>query len=89
MSFLGGGSLVRSGHAAHNLAVLRDLALRHRDTTLDVGIEAKHLACAWDDIFYRVLAAEMQLPWALACDWRKPRIIRALFHCVTLGQTPL
>lgn len=41
---------MRRGHAAQNLAVLRQLALTllRRETTAKVGIKAKRLMCGWN-----------------------------------------
>jgi len=52
-------SRVRSGHAAHNLAVLRHMALNllRRERTATVGVKAKRLTCGWDEAYLlKVLA---------------------------------
>jgi len=51
---------VRVGHAAHNLAVLRHIALTllRRERTARIGIKAKRLKAGWDHRYLRrVLAA--------------------------------
>ena len=52
-------SRVRTGHAAQNLAVLRQLALTllRRETTAKVGIKAKRLMCGWDTNYLRTVLA--------------------------------
>ena len=44
-------SRVRTGHGAHNLAILRHVALNllHRERTAKVGIKAKRLLAGWDE----------------------------------------
>ena len=59
MAFREDESRVRTGHAAQNLAVLRQLALTllRRETTAKVGIKAKRLMCGWDETYLlKVLA---------------------------------
>ena len=44
------GSRIRTGHAAHNMAILKSIAhnLLRQDTSLKVGIANKRLAAAWN-----------------------------------------
>jgi len=46
-------SLVRTGHAAENFAMLRHIALNllRQDHTVKVGIKAKRLKAGWDEAF--------------------------------------
>jgi len=51
---------VRAGHAAHNLAVLRHIALTllRQERTARIGVKAKRLKAGWDHRYLlKVLAA--------------------------------
>lgn len=50
---------MRVGHAAHNLALVRRMALNllKQDTTKQIGVKAKRKACGWDNAYLiRVLS---------------------------------
>jgi predicted transposase YbfD/YdcC len=53
-------SRVRTGYAAHNLAVLRRLALSllRREQTAKVGVKAKRLKAGWDETYLRRVLAQ-------------------------------
>jgi hypothetical protein len=50
VAFREDASRVRAGHAAHNLAVLRHIALNlvRQERTTRVGVKVKRLKAAWD-----------------------------------------
>ena len=60
-------SRIRQGHAQHNLAILRRLALNllHTEKSAKIGIAAKHKRTGWNhDHLLKVLSPyEMRLPW--------------------------
>lgn len=59
MAFREDENRVRTGHAAQNLAVLRQLALNllKQETTAKVGIKAKRLMCGWDEAYLQKVLA--------------------------------
>jgi hypothetical protein len=58
VAFREDASRIRVGHAAHNLAVLRHIALNlvRQERTARIGVKVKRLKAVWDtDYFLRVL----------------------------------
>ncbi len=70
MAFREDASRIRTGHAAHNLSILRRMALNllRRETTAKGGIAARRKQAGWNDSYLlkaRSCPIRMRLPWTV------------------------